>query len=68
MKGNFGSGRRPSLKKRLESSRRQNRALADRDAANRCKTCKGPLGPTVFTYALASRDRYCRALCVPVIA
>lgn len=64
MKGNYGSGRRPSLKKRLESIRRQNAAIGQRDKANRCGTCQAPLTGQVFTLFSDPR-RFCSALCVP---
>lgn len=64
MKGNFSTGRRPSLTKRLESLRRQNRALGARDQAHRCPTCKAPLTGQTFT-VFGSPVQYCRLLCLP---
>ncbi len=65
MRGNFTHGRRPSLKKRLESQRRQNAALAARDAANRCPTCRGPLPREGAVTVFGETQRYCRVLCLP---
>lgn len=64
MRGNFGA-RRPSLQKRLESYRRQNRALAARDAQNRCAGCRGPLPKEGAISVFGRSDRFCRTLCVP---
>lgn len=67
MKGNFAhTNHRPSLKKRLESLRRQNRALAVREAAARCAGCRGPLPKAgALLVALGGAQRYCSVLCLP---
>lgn len=65
MRGNFGH-RRQSLKKRLESLRRQNRALAARDRSNRCPTCLSALPAQTFT-VFGDHRRYCSALCLPAV-
>jgi hypothetical protein len=64
MKGKFNAGRRPSLKKRLESLRRQNRAIGTHDRSHRCAHCLAPLPVPAFT-VFGSPLQYCSALCLP---
>lgn len=64
MKGKFNAGRRPTLKKRLESLRRQNRAIGQVDRKNRCANCHAPLPPKAYA-VFGSPGQFCSALCVP---
>ena len=66
MRGNFGPCRQ-TLAQRNASRRRQNDALAVRDRAHRCPTCRAPLGTITFT-VFGRPEKYCRALCVPTEA